>query len=366
MLDEAERRQLLQEWNQTAAAVPAGTAADLVAAQAARTPDAVAVDCAGSWITYRELDERANRVARCLQQAGVVAGTVAALWLDRSADLLTAMLAVWKAGAAYLPVDMTLAARRAGFMLADTKAVLAVAPARWRGAVPDGLPVVEWEELAGRSGVPAAGDPGVPSMAGRLAYVIYTSGSTGVPKGAMVEQGGMVNHLLAKVADLGLGAGDVVAATASPGFDISVWQLVAVLLAGGRVCVVADEDARDPARWLAVMGRRGVTVAEVVPSLLRALGEEAGRAGAGRPGLGSLRWLLVTGEALAGGLCRAWQGWYPAVPLVNAYGPTECSDDVTHHRVAGVPADGAVPIGRPVANTRLYVLDGFCGRFRRG
>src|SRR6185437_4787412 len=200
--------------------------------------------------------------------------------------------------------------------------------------------------------LPAAGGPG------RLAYVIYTSGSTGVPKGAMVEQRGMINHLLAKVADLGLGAGDAVAATASPSFDISVWQMLAVLLAGGRLEVFPDQVAVDPGLLLGELEARRVTVAEVVPSVLHEMAEHAAGSD-GRPELDALRWLLVTGEALPPGLCRAWYRQYPAVRLLNAYGPTECSDDVTHHVVEPVPEQTAasVPVGRPLANTRLFVLD---------
>src|SRR6266487_216907 len=225
------------------------------------------------------------------------------------------------------------------------------------GPVPGAAVVVRPGEIAGPGEVTGRDLSAVGGPC-RLAYVIYTSGSTGMPKGAMVEQRGMVNHLLAKVAWLGLGAGDVVAATASPSFDISVWQMLAVLLAGGRVEVFPDQVAADPGLLLGELAARRVTVAEVVPSVLHEMAEHAAGSG-GRPELGALRWLLVTGEALPPVLCRAWYRQYPAIRLLNAYGPTECSDDVTHHVVAVVPEQAAasVPVGRPLANTRLFVLD---------
>jgi amino acid adenylation domain-containing protein len=193
----------------------------------------------------------------------------------------------------------------------------------------------------------------------QLAYVIYTSGSTGVPKGVMVEHGGMLNHLLAKISDLGLGAEDVVAQTASQAFDISVWQFLAALLIGGRVEVFGEEEAHDPARLLDGVEQEGVTVLETVPSLLRAMLDEVERRAPGRERLSRLRWLIPTGEALPPELTRRWLAAHPTVPLVNAYGPTECSDDVTHHIINRPPASEEfnTPIGRPVANTRLYVLD---------
>ncbi|MBV8858955.1 MAG: non-ribosomal peptide synthetase, partial [Acidobacteria bacterium] len=192
-----------------------------------------------------------------------------------------------------------------------------------------------------------------------LAYVIYTSGSTGAPKGAMVEHRGMLNHLLAKVSDLALSPADVVAQTAPLCFDISVWQMLSPLAAGARVEVIPDERAHDPARLLESVSRRGVTVLEVVPSLLRLVaGQLEGEGAEAVPE--SLRWLVATGEALAPAACRAWlRATRGQVPVVNAYGPTECSDDVTHEfiREEGEAGGARVAVGRALANTRLYVAD---------
>ncbi|HYR11831.1 MAG TPA: condensation domain-containing protein, partial [Longimicrobium sp.] len=194
----------------------------------------------------------------------------------------------------------------------------------------------------------------------QLAYVIYTSGSTGVPKGAMVEHVGMLNHLFAKVEDLGLTARDVIAETASQCFDISIWQFLSALLVGGRTHVSTDEVAHDPRALAAETGREGFTILEVVPSMLRMLLDEVRDSGdASGAGLAELSYMVATGEELPPDLARRWLTRFPGVPMVNAFGPTECSDDVTHHFITEPPPAGAprVPIGRSVANMRNYVLD---------
>ncbi|HEX2225368.1 MAG TPA: amino acid adenylation domain-containing protein [Thermoanaerobaculia bacterium] len=173
----------------------------------------------------------------------------------------------------------------------------------------------------------------------------------------MVENRGMLNHLWAKIEDLGLTAAEVVAQTASAAFDISVWQFLAALVAGGRVVVLPDEIAHDPSRLLDRVEAEGITVLETVPSLLGGmldLLEESDR----RPALAALRWMIPTGEALPPALARRWLALYPGIPLLNAYGPTECSDDVSHFRLAEPPLRGAaaVSVGRPVRNLRLHVV----------
>lgn len=174
----------------------------------------------------------------------------------------------------------------------------------------------------------------------------------------MVEHRGMANHADAKIRELELTCSDVVAQTASQSFDISVWQFLAVLLVGGKVRIFSDEDARNPSRLLDQATRTGITVLEIVPSMLRALLQEVGRRGPDRHDLASLRWLILTGEALPPELCQAWLRCYPHTRLLNAYGPTECSDDVTH-QVIDEPPDSEwtrVPIGRPIMNMQQYVL----------
>ena len=199
----------------------------------------------------------------------------------------------------------------------------------------------------------------VPVDPRQLSYVLYTSGSTGKPKGAMIEHRGMLNHLYAKVYDLQLTETDILAQTASQCFDISIWQFLAALLVGGRVHIFGDEITHDPPLLLEQTARHKITIWETVPSLLRVALERLADGGATAFDLSALRWLLVTGEALPPDLCQQWLACYPHIPLLNAYGPTECSDDVTHYAMHTPPSADTVhtPIGRPIINTQLYILD---------
>jgi amino acid adenylation domain-containing protein len=364
-LSESERQQLLREWNDSAAPSPADACfSSLFAAQAARAPAAVAVlgaGQAGQEVTYGELAAESRRWASLLAAAGAGPETVVAVLIERGRELLAAMIAVFEAGAVYLPLDRQQPPARLAQILAASGAALVLAGEDAAAGLGAALAVL-----------PASARPGVlwladlrrrqrhadlpPRQAG-LAYVLYTSGSTGLPKGAMVEHRGMLNHLLAKIRDLGLTGRDVVAQTAAVTFDVSIWQFLAPLLVGGRVWIGDAESLLDPHRLLRDVDRAGVTVLEVVPSQLRALIAAVSPA---PPPLSALRWLIATGEALPAALCRSWWLLYPTVPLLNAYGPTECSDDVAHQPArpdAIGAAEAGVPIGRPVVNLSLYVLD---------
>jgi amino acid adenylation domain-containing protein len=369
MLTEAERRRLLVEWNDTTRPYPARALPALFDEQAARTPDAVAARCGEETVTYRALGRRANRLARALVAQGVGRDVIVPVLADRGLAFLTAVLAVFKAGGAYLPLDPRHPPRRHAQVLAQTQSRLALVAAAYRDAAAgalEALPAPARPTLLDLDAL-LVGDPGGAdadpleprSGPDDLAYVIFTSGSTGTPKGAMIEQRGLVNHLWAKIADLGLGAADVVAQTASQSFDISIWQMLAALTVGGCTLIVGDEVAGDPAALLDEVERLGATVLELVPSLLLPLVEHAAAAGAARPRLRRLRWLLPTGEALPPELCRRWFALYPNIPMVNAYGPAECADDVTHGFITAPPGPDVVrmPIGRPIANTRLYIVD---------
>ncbi|MGK3964938.1 amino acid adenylation domain-containing protein [Sorangium sp. So ce118] len=367
LLSPEEERHVLAGCNDTAAPVPGGVCfQDLFRQQASRTPAQIAVACGEQRLTYAELDRASDRVAQALSARGVGPDRLVALLTRRDLDFIVLALGALKAAGAYVPLDPAHPARRN----ADILARAGGPPLLVGAAVPDALR----DEIAAAS--PAAPEalstgellaaapeaPGAAPARARpehLAYVIFTSGSTGAPKGAMVEHRGMLNHLFAKVRSLGLGPSDVVAQTAPISFDISVWQLLSALLAGGACRLVPDEIATDPVRLLDAVGDLGITVLEVVPSLLRGALDELGSRPSWRPRLDGLRWLILTGEALAPDLARRWLALYPAIPLMNAYGPTECSDDVAQHVLAEPPPEDAayVPIGRPIQNTQLHVLD---------
>jgi surfactin family lipopeptide synthetase A len=360
-----QQQQLLTEWNQTQADYPLDRCfAQLFEQQVAAHPDAVAVACATQQLTYRELNARANRWARHLVDLGVGAETIVAVMGDRHIDFLTAILAVFKAGGAYLPLNPEHPAARTHQVLAQSQVSLILAQSSL--SVPLSLGCAQLAtkpQLAYFTDIDllAASSENLAtrSTPDNLAYVIYTSGSTGTPKGAMLEQRGMVNHLYAKITDLKLSANDIVAQTASQAFDISIWQFLVALLIGGKVEILSTELATDPTQLLMYVQRQGISILEIVPSLLRALLQHIEVGGQPYQKLAQLRWLLLTGEPLPPQLVRGWLAFYPSVPILNAYGPTECSDDVTHYPVYQPPGAEVVnlPIGRAVANTQLYVLD---------
>jgi amino acid adenylation domain-containing protein len=366
LLSPQERRQLISEWNETEANFPLKSRlSELFERQARLSPSSIAVSCEGQSLTYAELNRRANRVARGLVGEGVGADFVVALLAERGLDLLTSILGVFKAGGAYLPLDPLHPEGRIHQVLRQSGARQVLTSSQFQSSLSgmlEGIPSSErprllvMEQLY-RTDLPDADLP-VRSKAADLAYVIFTSGSTGLPKGAMIEQAGMINHLFAKISALGLSADDVVAQTASQCFDISVWQFLAALLVGGSVRIFKDDVSHDGLRLLDEVESHGVTILETVPSLLTAILDETA---VGEPprDLPRLRWMIPTGEALPPELCRAWLKRYPHIPMLNAYGPTECSDDVTHHTICEPPGPDvkSVPIGRPLANTRIYIVD---------
>ncbi|MGE3817074.1 MAG: amino acid adenylation domain-containing protein [Nitrospiraceae bacterium] len=357
LLTEEERSTITGTWNETEAAYPADqSVADLFEAQAARTPGAVAVQCGPVAVTYAELEARAEQVAQGLVALGVGPDTIVAVLAERDVEWVTFVLGILKAGGAYLPLDPTHPAARRRQMLTQgqVRQLLTTEAARSRvGSLADEVPGLT---IHTRASLPGDGSPRPRrrTHSKQAGYVLYTSGSTGLPKGAVVTQQGMVNNVWGKIPTLGLTDRDVVAQTAGVGFDISVWQVLSALLCGGRVAIIADEVVREPARLLAELARTGVTVAELVPSLLREV--VAVESPVGVP---ALRWLLPTGEAVTPDLCRAWFARYPGIPLLNAYGPAECADDVAYHVLKAAPGaeERLVPIGRPAANLDLYVLD---------
>ncbi|MET9360245.1 amino acid adenylation domain-containing protein [Streptomyces sp. NPDC006632] len=326
-----------------------------VRAHAAERPDAVAVTDDGGSLTYAELAGRAGAASRHIAADGLVA-----VLTEPGRDFVTAELAVLGAGAAFLPLDPRAPLARLTDLLKDSGAVQLLADTTHRAlaeraaaATGSALPVhvLDGARDGAADLAPVVGGPL------DLAYVIYTSGSTGKPKGAMVQRGGMVNHLLAKVEELALDAADALVHSAPVTFDVSVWQSLATLLVGGRVRAVSRADAADPEALFGVIAAERLTVLEVVPSLLRATLDVWDAAG-GAPALPALRWMISNGEALPAELCVRWFARYPGVPLANVYGPTECSDDVTHgYAHTAVEVTGAsMPIGRPLRDTRLYVL----------
>ena len=320
-------------------------------------PEAVAAEHAGTTWTYDQLNRRANRLAHALVRHGVRAESPVAVVAGRGLDWLCAVVAVFKAGAAYLPVEPGFPVERIAGMLDRSGCRVAVtepATVDLLRRVRERCPQVRAVPVNEAAGEYPDENPGVPVAADQLAYVYFTSGSTGEPKGAMCEHAGMLNHLYAKVDDLAIGAGHVVAQTASQCFDISLWQLLSALLVGGRTVIIGQEVLLDTGRFVEEVAATGVNVLQLVPSHLDAVLAYLEQRAAPLP---ALRYLSVTGEAVRHELVHRWLTRYPGIPMVNAYGLTETSDDTNHEVIREIPADGPVPIGRPVNNVRAYVVD---------
>jgi amino acid adenylation domain-containing protein len=321
-------------------------------------PHAIAAQHGHRQWTYRELNARANRLARALLARGLGREGVVAVVMERNLDWLAAVLAVFKAGGVYLPIEPHLPAERIKATLARSECTLAVTePAgdtTLRTAL-SSLPAVRtlFADTAYEEGH-AEDDLGLDIAPDQLAYIYFTSGSTGEPKGAMCEHAGMLNHLYAKIDDLEIGQGQVVAQTAPQCFDISLWQLLAALLAGGRTLLIEQEVILDASRFVDTIARDRVTVLQVVPSYLDVVVSHLELHPRALP---DLRYVSVTGEALKKELAQRWFTAKPHIKLVNAYGLTETSDDTNHEIMDRAPDGERIPLGRPVGNVHLYVVD---------
>ncbi len=360
LLDDAERTLVLNTWNETSRDDQLADVVESVRSFAQLTPGAPALtDDTGARLTYGQLAARAGWLTRRLVASAVQPGEVVAVLMERGVHVPTALVGILGADAAYTPLDVDSPPARLVTLLRDSAARFVVTTPenehRAHAAADACDQPVEVVVLQGQvDDEPVA----CRAHAQDLAYVLFTSGSTGRPKGAMIHRAGMHNHLMAKVEDLRLSSVDTVVQNAPLSFDVSVWQMLTALLVGGTTHVVGRDRAMDPTALVAEVVEHGATVLEVVPSMLRTLLDEWDETEA-TPPLDRLRTVMVTGETLPAALCRRWFARFPGIPLVNAYGPTECSDDVTHaHLCADSDLRSArVPIGRAVRNTRLYVLD---------
>ncbi|WP_167377663.1 non-ribosomal peptide synthetase, partial [Streptomyces malaysiense] len=331
VLTHEERRRTLTEWNDTAAATPAEDLPELFARQAGRTPDALAVTDGTTALTYRELDTRANRLAHWLVERGAGPERLVAVALPRGTGMVVALLAVLRSGAAYLPIDLNFPASRNESVLRDAGPLL----------------VLDADALAADLDAYPATAPTAHRCGGHhAAYAIYTSGSTGKPKGVVVSRGALRNFLASMQSTFALSPADRLLSVTTVAFDIAALEIFLPLLNGAAV-VVADRDTvLRPAAVLGLIERHDVTVAQATPSFWQMLVTHAPQA------LRGLR-VLVGGEALPADLARTLTE--RAASVTNLYGPTETTIWSTLADVAETP--DAPPIGRPIANTQVYVLD---------
>ena len=328
-----------------------------------RHPDAVAAEHAGRRWTYRELNARANRIAHALRARGLAAEGVVAVATERNLDWMASVIAVFKAGGVYLPIEPHLPADRIATTLRRAECGIVLTEPGSTGTLDQALPALPGVQRVLVETVYAEQHPdtdlGVPVGPDQLAYIYFTSGSTGEPKGAMCEHAGMLNHLQAKIADLEIGEGQTVAQTAPQCFDISLWQLISALLVGGRTLLVPQDVILDVARFVDTIADGRVNVLQIVPSYLEVVLtylEQHPRPEGGAV-LPDLHCASVTGEALKLELAQRWFSVMPGIKLVNAYGLTETSDDTNHEVMRSAPEGRSVPLGPAVQNVRVYVVD---------
>jgi amino acid adenylation domain-containing protein len=353
-LPEAERLQVVEGWNATATAFPDETCIhEMSEAQVERTPDAIAVTFEDTALTYAELNARANQLAHHLRGLGVGPDARVAICVERSLEMMVGLLAILKAGGAYVPMDASYPEDRLRYMLENSAPVVLLSQASLSGLFADmQVPVVDLVADAAAWAAQPVSNPERVGTPESLAYVIYTSGSTGLPKGVMNEHRGVVNRLVWMQDEYGLQAPEAVLQKTPFSFDVSVWEFFWALLAGARVVMARPEGHKDPSYLVETIKSAEITTMHFVPSMLQ-LFLEHGDVGS----CTGLKRVMCSGEALPAALVRRFHERLPGVELHNLYGPTEAAVDVTAWACTPETTSARVPIGRPIANTRIYILD---------
>ena len=355
LISEGETRRLLVDWNNTSVRFPAnpGLLHRLVEAQVERTPDAPALVYADQRLSYREFNARANQLAHRLRKLGVGPESVVGVCANRSIELVVALHAILKAGGAYLPLSSEDPAERLHYLMKDAGVTVVLTQGHLRGKVSGCERLVVLDAEGSDFATEKRTNLDVAMAPANLAYVIYTSGSTGVPKGVMNSHAGICNRLLWMQERYGLREGDTVLQKTPFTFDVSVWEFFWPLLSGASLIVAKPDGHRDPAYLVDVIAQEAVTTAHFVPPMLAAFLDQVGL-----DRCRSLKRVICSGEALPAELqTRFFTEFGTAAELHNLYGPTEAAIDVTSWACRSEDDRGSVPIGRPIANLRVYVLD---------
>src|SRR6202158_2142121 len=354
LLSERERNQILYEWNDTRTEYPKAGVHELFEQQVARHPDAIAVVFGRQQLSYREVNERANQAAHFLRKQGVKPEVLVGVCLERGPEMLIALLGIWKAGGAYVPLDPAHPKERLSFMLRDAGAKFLLTDSRHMNLFPS----AKENTICVDSDRPAIAKESTSNLGPaasplNLAYVMYTSGSTGEPKGVMVLHGGLSNYLCwAGKADSAARGGPVPVHT-SISFDLTVTSLYTPLVSGGRVEIL-PEDIGGQNLVAALRQGKDRSLVKITPAHLALLSQQLGPG----EGAGRSEAFVIGGENLLAESLLPWRESVPATRLINEYGPTEAVVGCCAYEVRpDDPRSGSVPIGRPIANTQLYILD---------
>jgi len=356
-LSPEEQRRLIATFNETEAPYPSDKLIhQLFEEQAERAGDAIALVCEEQSLTYAALNERANQLAVYLRAKGVTPDTLVGISVERSFEMVVGLLGILKAGGAYVPLDPGHPTERLSYVLEDAAPAIVLTQEQLKDRLPKSDATIisldsEWSEVRRHASenLPA-GTLGL--RPDHLAYVIYTSGSTGRPKGAMNEHRAIVNRLVWMQEQYRLGDRDRVLQKTPFSFDVSVWEFFWTLMSGARLIVARPEGHRDPAYLKALIEATGVTTLHFVPSMLKAFLEQHHRGACP-----SVRHIVCSGEELSPSLQNKCFELFPQARLSNLYGPTECAVDVTAWECVADDDCSRIPIGRPIANTRIYILD---------
>ena len=356
LLTDAELRQMVVEWNETGAAYPARTCIhDLFEAQVERTSEAVAVICGEGSLSYRELNDRANRLAHYLKRQGVGPNVPVGVCMERSLDMMVGLLGILKAGGAFLPVDPAYPQKRVAFMLEDSNVSLLLTQARLVEKLPDYAGrLIRLDEDLGLIAKESGDRPDSGTAPEDLAYVTYTSGSSGTPKGVLGLHRGAVNRFNWMWQTYPFESGEVCCAKASLSFVDSIWEIFGPMLRGTPVVVIPEETVKDVGQFVQVLSDQRVTRIVLVPSLLRVLLDNYNDL---RRRVPALKYWVTSGESLPLDLCRRFLKCMPGSILINLYGCSEVSADSLWHETEMDSSLSSVPIGRPIFNTRIYILD---------
>ncbi|MDZ8261476.1 amino acid adenylation domain-containing protein [Nostoc sp. ChiQUE01b] len=351
--------------------------------QANKTPNNIAVVDGQTKLTYQELNEKANQLAVMLRQLGLAKGEFVGIFKDRDINFLIAILAIYKAGGAYVPIDSTYPSNRIEYMLSNSEVnflltdtyLLTVLTDLINNCpqlksiicldevIPENIQLTHNQELTiydklGFSNLPKENlepvNEGIDT-----AYMIYTSGSTGLPKGTVIRHDGAINHIYAQFDQLELRSEFCFLQSASSSTDISVWQFLAPLLIAGKTVIVDIETVAVPEKLFKALKSQKITVVELVPALFGGLLEYTSQLTSQERELPDLKWMMLSGESVSISWVNKWLQIYPEIKIANAYGPTEAADDITQFIVdKPLPENQrTIPIGKPLANLNLYILD---------
>ncbi len=382
-LSEEDNAQILKDFNNNNYNFPVDkTLHQLFEEQVLRTPNRIAAVDDKTELTYQQLNERVNQLARLLHNLRFKSGELIAIAKQRDINFLIGILAILKAGGAYVPIDISYPPERINYMLSNSEVRILLTDSSSVNLLTDSwetcqqlryLIFLDEKPNHSKLKIPAAINIYTPIELENLpianleinthciapAYMIYTSGSTGLPKGAIIRHGGAINHIYAQFAALELNENLTFIQTAPASSDISVWQFLAPILIGGKTAIVNTETVCHPEKLFQIIKQRKITIVELVPVVLTGLLDHISQLAVDERLLPHLQWMIITGESASVELANRWLEIYPQIKVVNAYGPTEASDDITQFIIdQPLPENQrTVPIGKPLANLNLYILD---------